>query len=180
MRLRSSIRIVDPSSPPTSAPPPPSTHTHTHTHFWDQKELRFWFRYRLLRVWRSVFVFIVSVFVFVTDILSSVAKTVELWKAQKTTPHQSARQRCSLACVYTDQWPQQNSQSITKATTDVKVLGRFPFVWSGKSKKTGSGQFKWKDLKRVRTFFPQLKLYRPLLCPAEIEGKSVTDHQQDT
>ena len=26
----------------------------------------------------------------------------------------------------------------------------------------------------------KLKLYRPLLCPAEIKGKSVTDHQQDT
>ena len=26
----------------------------------------------------------------------------------------------------------------------------------------------------------ELKLYRPLLCPAEIKGKSVTDHQQDT
>ena len=26
----------------------------------------------------------------------------------------------------------------------------------------------------------RLKLYRPLLCPAEIKGKSVTDHQQDT
>ena len=26
----------------------------------------------------------------------------------------------------------------------------------------------------------ELKLYRALLCPAEIKGKSVTDHQQDT
>ena len=26
----------------------------------------------------------------------------------------------------------------------------------------------------------KLKLYRPLLCSAEIKGKSVTDHQQDT
>ena len=25
----------------------------------------------------------------------------------------------------------------------------------------------------------KLKLYRPLLCPAEIKDKSVTDHQQD-
>ena len=26
----------------------------------------------------------------------------------------------------------------------------------------------------------KLKLHRPLLCPAEVKGKSVTDHQQDT
>ena len=29
-------------------------------------------------------------------------------------------------------------------------------------------------------FLCKLKLYRPLLCPAEIKSKSVTDHQQDT
>ena len=31
-----------------------------------------------------------------------------------------------------------------------------------------------------RNYILKLKLYRPLLCPAEMKGKSVTDHQQDT
>ena len=47
-----------------------------------------------------------------------------------------------------------------------------------------SGVFSYQPLTLlIRVGYPQtyiLKLYRPLLCPAEIKGKSVTDHQQDT
>ena len=36
------------------------------------------------------------------------------------------------------------------------------------------------DIRIVHMAKSVLKLYRPLLCPSDIKGKSVTDHQQDT
>ena len=45
------------------------------------------------------------------------------------------------------------------------------------------GREPWRQQQKCWEFIGwkcKLKLYRPLLCPAEIKGKSVTDHQQDT
>ena len=44
-------------------------------------------------------------------------------------------------------------------------LRRSPFFRSGQSQITGSGQFKWKDPRRARTYFPATTLQIPTFWP---------------
>ena len=46
--------------------------------------------------------------------------------------------------------------------SDESYLGRFPFVRSGRPKRTGSGQFQWKG---TRVHFPAKTLPIPALWP---------------
>ena len=58
----------------------------------------------------------------------------------------------------------------------VNLLPQFCFVWRSNTPQANDKL----NTRNAKGNLLQLKLYRPLLCPAEIKGKSVTDHQQDT
>ena len=73
-------------------------------------------------------------------------------------------------------------RDVTGLVTDWRIayvasyhLGRFLLVRSGRARRTGSGQFKWKRPRRARTFLPASTLHIPALWPTGAEELSGSD-----
>ena len=60
----------------------------------------------------------------------------------------------------------------------VQNQGRFPFVRSGRPKRTGCGQFKYKGQRRARTFFPPQLSKFPRFDRPERENWATLIHEQ--